>query len=57
MGLAPADLVYGVPYVLPTVIVMVALGVTMWCLRVSYLHGYLVAMVARWCLRVNYFGF
>ena len=35
VGMAPADLVYGIPYVVPTVVVMLALGVTMWCLRVS----------------------
>jgi hypothetical protein len=34
IGLVPADIVYGVPYVLPTLVVMVALGVTMCCLRV-----------------------
>ncbi|XP_063693692.1 uncharacterized protein LOC134825446 [Bolinopsis microptera] len=41
VGMAPADLVYGIPYVVPTVVVMMALGVTMYCLRRSrgMLHG------------------
>ncbi|KAL5247797.1 hypothetical protein ACHWQZ_G019627 [Mnemiopsis leidyi] len=41
VGLIPADIIYGIPYVVPTVIVMAALGVTLWCLKRSrgMLHG------------------
>ena len=35
IGGAPPDIVYGVPYIIPTVIVMVSLGVTMWYLQVK----------------------
>ena len=35
IGGAPPDIVYGVPYIIPTVIVMVSLGVTMWHLQVN----------------------
>ena len=37
VGLIPADIIYGIPYVVPTVIVMAALGVTLWCLKVRFI--------------------